>query len=39
MSAAEFAEFAGWFLLAWSSGYVSGFLFLSVRKIFEASGL
>lgn len=38
MSAGDLAGIGGWFLLAWSTGYVAGFLFLAVRKLLDAAG-
>jgi len=37
MTAGDLAGMGGWFLLAWSPGYVAGFIFLAVRKILDAS--
>lgn len=35
MSAGDLAGIGGWFLLAWATGYTSGFLFLVVRKLLD----
>lgn len=35
MSIQDLVDTAGWFLLAWGIGYTTGFLFKSVRIMFE----
>lgn len=39
MTPGDLAESGAWMMLAWATGYCTGYLFKVIRRIFEVSGL